>query len=239
MTADRLGPDDDRGEGPAQGRDARRRGRLPQPVHRAPKAGDEPEGRARPTDRHHPGPPTPDDQRVLVVRSIELDGPYNPPAAGPARDATGGSWTTGPTCRRARPPARSSRRFADRAFRRPVKPEEVERLLKLYDQAEKEGERFEDRVRLALEGVLVWPALPVPRRARPARRQAGDELPDQRVRAGQPALVLPLEQHARRRAVRPGGEGASCGENLDAQVRRMLARPEVGRLRRRTSPGSG
>ena len=59
------------------------------------------------------------------------------------------------------PPREAAReivaRFADRAFRRPVRPEEVERLLKLYDRAEKEGERFENRVRLALEGVLVSP----------------------------------------------------------------------------------
>ena len=70
---------------------------------------------------------------------------------------TSGSWPTRPDL----PPREAAReivaRFADRAFRRPVRPEEVERLLKLYDQAEKEGERFENRVRLALEGVLVWP----------------------------------------------------------------------------------
>ncbi len=47
--------------------------------------------------------------------------------------------------------------FATRAFRRPATEGEVERLLKLYDQAEKEGERFEHRVRLALSAVLVSP----------------------------------------------------------------------------------
>ncbi len=46
-------------------------------------------------------------------------------------------------------------RFAERAFRRPVKPGEVDRLLKLYDKAETEGERFEDRVRLVLEGTRL------------------------------------------------------------------------------------
>src|SRR5437588_628171 len=35
--------------------------------------------------------------------------------------------------------------------------EEVARQLALYDGAEKEGQRFEDRVRLALQAVLVWP----------------------------------------------------------------------------------
>jgi hypothetical protein len=48
-------------------------------------------------------------------------------------------------------------RFATAAFRRPVKPEEVERCLLLYDQAEKEGERFENCIKMALERVLVSP----------------------------------------------------------------------------------
>src|SRR5262249_3419625 len=48
-------------------------------------------------------------------------------------------------------------RFASRAFRRPVTNAEVERFLNLYHKAEKEGERFENRVRLALSGVLVSP----------------------------------------------------------------------------------
>jgi hypothetical protein len=47
--------------------------------------------------------------------------------------------------------------FAGRAFRRPATPEEVERILKLYDRADQEGERFENRIRLALCRVLVSP----------------------------------------------------------------------------------
>ena len=59
------------------------------------------------------------------------------------------------------PPREAAReivtRFATRAFRRPVKPEEVERCLALYDAAEKKGQRFELRVRAALYRVLVSP----------------------------------------------------------------------------------
>ena len=97
------------------------------------------------------------DQRVLVVRgTIVAEGPFNPPPP-----------TLPESHRRImahRPdvaPREAAREivanFAALAFRRPVKAEEVDKLLKLYDNAEAEGERFEDRVRLALQGVLVWP----------------------------------------------------------------------------------
>jgi hypothetical protein len=48
-------------------------------------------------------------------------------------------------------------RFARRAFRRPVSPAELERLLSLSDLAEKQGDSFEASVRLALQAVLVSP----------------------------------------------------------------------------------
>ncbi len=95
-------------------------------------------------------------QRVLVVRNISMDGPYNPPPPLlPEIHKRLLAHQPG------MPPREAAReivtRFGNRAFRRPVRPEEVERLLKLYDRAEKEGERFENCVRVALEAVLVWP----------------------------------------------------------------------------------
>ncbi|MFO0945847.1 MAG: DUF1592 domain-containing protein [Planctomycetota bacterium] len=48
-------------------------------------------------------------------------------------------------------------RFATRAFRRPVPPEEVARYLKLYDLARTEGDGFEQGIQLALQGILVSP----------------------------------------------------------------------------------
>src|SRR5205823_3672661 len=47
--------------------------------------------------------------------------------------------------------------FTRRAYRRPVKPEEVERLLKLFDIATKQGEPFEKAIRLPMKAVLVTP----------------------------------------------------------------------------------
>jgi cytochrome c553 len=49
-------------------------------------------------------------------------------------------------------------RFATRAYRRPVDAERVERLLKLFDVADQQGEVFEEAVRLSLKGVLISPS---------------------------------------------------------------------------------
>ena len=44
-----------------------------------------------------------------------------------------------------------------KAFRRPVAAEEVDRFLALYDRAAERGDPYEERVKLALKAVLVWP----------------------------------------------------------------------------------
>src|SRR5207247_1654009 len=48
-------------------------------------------------------------------------------------------------------------RFASRAFRRPVGEEELNRLVRLVALAEKEGDRFEVGIQLAVQAILVSP----------------------------------------------------------------------------------
>ncbi len=150
-------------------------------------------------------------KRELTIGGVGFDGPYNPPAA-----VLPESHKRLMAHRPLLSPREAAReivtRFAGEAFRRPVKPEEVDRCLALYDQAEKEGERFENCVKMALERILVSPLFLFRVELDPSERRAGDVLPDQRVRAGQPALVFPLEQHARCGAVRPGREGGAAEE---------------------------
>jgi Protein of unknown function (DUF1592)/Protein of unknown function (DUF1588)/Protein of unknown function (DUF1587)/Protein of unknown function (DUF1585)/Protein of unknown function (DUF1595)/Ca-dependent carbohydrate-binding module xylan-binding/Planctomycete cytochrome C len=98
----------------------------------------------------------PKERRELVVRGIELDGPYNPPPLQyPETHRRIMAHTPG------LPPREAAReivtRFANRAFRRPVQPADVERFLTLFDAATKEGDRFEKAVQVALQGVLVSP----------------------------------------------------------------------------------
>jgi mono/diheme cytochrome c family protein len=94
--------------------------------------------------------------RTLHLKSVEIEGPFDPPPlVFPEAHKRLMSHKPGLAPREA---AREIvNRFATLAFRRPVKPDEVERCLKLYDAAEKRGERFELRVRAALYRVLVSP----------------------------------------------------------------------------------
>ncbi|MGL6074728.1 MAG: DUF1592 domain-containing protein [Fimbriiglobus sp.] len=65
--------------------------------------------------------------------------------------------------------------FARRAYRRPVKPEEVERLMKLYRLAEEQGDRFDRAILLPLKAILVSPHF--------LFRVEGDPLPGQDLKA--------------------------------------------------------
>jgi mono/diheme cytochrome c family protein len=49
------------------------------------------------------------------------------------------------------------RPFMTRAFRRPVKDEELNRYVALFDKASKRGDSFEQSLRLVLKGVLISP----------------------------------------------------------------------------------
>ncbi len=47
--------------------------------------------------------------------------------------------------------------FAKRAFRRPLQKDELKRLMRFYELAQTNGERFEGSVKLALQAILVSP----------------------------------------------------------------------------------
>ncbi len=82
--------------------------------------------------------PPPSHKRIFTVRPDAKN--KDPVAAG--RDAAKTIFST----------------FASRAFRRPVTDVQIERLLRLYDTAAKNGQVFEECVRLGLKGVLVSPS---------------------------------------------------------------------------------
>ena len=48
-------------------------------------------------------------------------------------------------------------RFAERAFRRPMVRDEMKRLFRLYEQAERSGATFEQSIKIALTAILVSP----------------------------------------------------------------------------------
>src|ERR1022692_1258887 len=101
-------------------------------------------------------PPAGAPKRAIYVRSLEIEGPFNPPP--PARSDAYKRLMAHKEGVAPREAAREIvERFASRAFRRPVRPEEVERCLVLFDASKKKGQRFESCVRTALYRVLVSP----------------------------------------------------------------------------------
>jgi Protein of unknown function (DUF1592)/Protein of unknown function (DUF1588)/Protein of unknown function (DUF1587)/Protein of unknown function (DUF1585)/Protein of unknown function (DUF1595)/Ca-dependent carbohydrate-binding module xylan-binding len=93
-----------------------------------------------------------DAKRTLFVQSFQFEGPAD---------------TLPPThrrlmaCDQAKPKREQAReilsRFASKAYRRPATKEEVKRLLKFVDVAEKNKERFEAGVSIAMQAVLCSP----------------------------------------------------------------------------------
>jgi hypothetical protein len=159
-------------------------------------------------------------RRLLFVRSIVADGPYNPPP--PPAAAHQNKLLAHAEGLEPREAAREViARFATRAFRRPVQPAEVERILRLYDAAEKEGEKYEERLRLALCRVLVSPHF-----------LFRVELDPPGAKAGESYLVSELELASRLSyflwSTMPDDElngialKGELRKNLPAQIERML-----------------
>ncbi len=93
---------------------------------------------------------------MLYVQSVEVEGPfYTPPPNYPAVHNRLMAHTAGLETREA---AREIlTRFTTKAFRRPLRPGEVEKFLAMFDASQKRGEQFELGVRAALYRVLMSP----------------------------------------------------------------------------------
>ena len=100
----------------------------------------------------------PDKRRGLFVDYLEIVGPY-----APSRKQPPPSYQRVFVCGHA--PGGHSRQcgskivtsLLEKAYRRPVTPAEVQAKLQLVELAQKEGDSFEEGIRLALEAVLASP----------------------------------------------------------------------------------
>jgi hypothetical protein len=96
------------------------------------------------------------DATLLYVQSLEVEGPFNPPP--PKYPPV---HTRLMAHKEGLPPRAAAKeiitRFATKAFRRPVRPDEVEKCLAFFDASQKQGEQFELGVRAALYRVLMSP----------------------------------------------------------------------------------
>ncbi len=99
----------------------------------------------------------PDGRRQVYVEYLDIVGPYNPSAESPESyrrifvcGHKRGSHT--PECAR-----RVVENLAKRAYRRPVTTQEIDRLSGLVAMVQKEGDSFEEGIRIAVQSVLMSP----------------------------------------------------------------------------------
>jgi hypothetical protein len=106
-------------------------------------------------DYYNADDPNPNNRdRNLLVESMEVVGPLDEPLPESHRRI----FARQPTPKTTNEVARSIiAQFTKRAYRRPVTGDEVERLFRLFQMAQKDGESFETSMKLPLEAVLVSP----------------------------------------------------------------------------------
>src|SRR4029077_17886500 len=114
--------------------------------------------------------------------------------------------------------------FATRAYRRPAKPDEVARLVKLFQFADSQQEPFEQSVKHALKAVLVSPhfLFRIERHANPNNQEAGHPVSQYELATRLSYFLwstMPDEELTRLASAN------KLHTALDAQVKRMLADP--------------
>ncbi|MFN7923914.1 MAG: DUF1592 domain-containing protein [Bryobacteraceae bacterium] len=119
--------------------------------------------------------------------------------------------------------------FTRRAWRRPVTPSEIEKLLGFVDMAKKEGDTFEQAIQLALKAVLVSPNFLFRMERDPAAGAAPRELNDIELASRLSYFLwssMPDEELLRAAEAGQLHQPAA----IDAQVKRMLADPKSAAL---------
>ena len=102
------------------------------------------------------------------------------------------------------------------------------------------GGDFDHGIEMALRRILVDPEFYFRKELEPANVKPRQKLPHQRSGAGLAPVLLPVEQHPGRRVAESGQpEQAARTGRAGAQVKRMLADPEVRINWSTTSPGNG
>ncbi len=168
----------------------------------------------------------PDGRRQVYVEYLDIVGPYNPSAESPESyrrifvcGHKHGSHT--PECTR-----RVVENLARRAYRRPATAQEIDRLSRLVAMVQKEGDSFEEGIRVAVQSVLMSPSFLF----RIERDGAGTYAVGEHELASRLSYFLwssmpdeELLQAADARQLRQPGV-------LEGQVRRMLASPKSAAL---------
>ena len=178
----------------------------------------------------NPKDPNPKNRdRNLIIHYLEVEGPLNVEPQ-PLPESHRRIFTRQPTPATKDQIARQIlNNFARRAYRRPVAKEEVDRLIKLFGMADKEGESFENSVKLALEAVLVSPHFLFRGELQPHPRDPNSIHPiDEFALASRLSYFLwssmPDDE------LFALAERGKLRKTLDAEVRRMLKDPRARAL---------
>jgi hypothetical protein len=177
----------------------------------------------------------PDMRRALFVDYLDIVGPFNPSKARPA------SYQKIFTCAETTPQCARTilTGLLERAYRRPVAEAEIASKLELVALAQREGDTFEEGIRLALQAILASPnflfriesdAAPPPA---PAARRIGNDtthpVSDIELASRLSYFVWASMPDAELLKLAKSGV-LSQPPILEAQVRRMLADPKAYNL---------
>ena len=153
----------------------------------------------------------PDMRRGLFVDYLDIVGPFNPSKAPPE------SYTKVFICgQKTQQCARTIlSSLMERAYRRPITQEELKSKLDLVALAQKEGDSFDEGIRLALQAILSSPNFLFRVESNPRPRAELDMGSDPRVRnGGQTPLIRVL---ARMQAPRAGAAAAPRVSGVSGQ----------------------
>ncbi|MGK0238270.1 MAG: hypothetical protein ACI92G_001735 [Candidatus Pelagisphaera sp.] len=119
--------------------------------------------------------------------------------------------------------------FSSNAWRRPVKPDELSRLMELYEMAKDYGDGFNARIKLAMKGILVSPNFLFRKESQPDPNDPTEvHYIDEYALASR--LSYFLWSSIPDQELYSLAERGQLRKNLGKQVRRMLASPKARAL---------
>ena len=174
-------------------------------------------------------PPSPTGKPTLGVISVELEGPLAPtPDRMPESYRRTLIAHPSATMTKAQAAEKNIRRFAYRAFRRPVTDVEVTRLMAMWTKADADGRSFDESMDFVLQAVLISPSFLFRMEQEPQPNEGAVHTLDEYELASRLSYFLWSSM--------PDDELLALADkgqlraNLDAQVRRMLKDPKSAAL---------
>jgi len=170
--------------------------------------------------------------RNLYVEMLEIEGPLNA-VAKPLPDSHQRIMVAKPTGKSDREAAARKiiESFAARAYRRPIKVEEINRLLKIFQMVDGPSGPFENSIRLTLRAVLVSPnfLFRIEKDAEPNNPRAIHPVSDYELASRLSYFIWSSMPDATLIGLAEKGD-LKKPAILEAQVKRMLADPKSGAL---------